>query len=83
MLWLRHDIAVNHPCAVDKMLVSTGLAKSLTEARRLIAEGAVCVNNKKLIPPEKGFLPVALIDQDIPLDEYISWGTGERGSSGD
>ncbi len=74
MLWLRPDIAVNHPCAVDKMLVAAGLARSLTDARRKIADGAIWLNNEKLVPPEKGFLPVVIIYPDMPLDEYIAWG---------
>ncbi len=61
-VWLPRECAAAHPHAIDKMLVSTGLAKSLTEARRLIGDGAVCLNNEKLVPPEEGYLPVALIE---------------------
>ncbi len=73
MLWLRRDAAAGHPYAVDKMLVSTGLARSLTEARRLIAEGAIYVNNEKLVPPETGFLPVLVITE-MTVAEYIDLG---------
>lgn len=77
MLWLRPDIARNHPCAIDKMLVAAGTCKSLTEARREIAAGSVYVNNVKLIPPEEGFLPV-LMAAHMRLDEYIALGITEE-----
>lgn len=57
-LWLPEAAAKIQPAAVDDLLVRTGLAKSLTEARRLIRDGAVYLNNEKLVPPEPGFLPV-------------------------
>lgn len=72
MLWLRPDIAIGHPCAIDKMLVSTGLASSLTQARRLIADGAIYLNNEKLVPPEKGFLPVIVIVKGMTVAEYVA-----------
>lgn len=74
VLWLRRDIAVHHPCAVDKMMLAAGIVKSLTEARRQIADGAVYLNNEKLVPPEKEFLPVIIVAENIPLDEYIALG---------
>jgi predicted rRNA methylase YqxC with S4 and FtsJ domains len=74
MLWLRRDIAVQHPLAVDKMLVATGLAKSLTEARKLIEQGAIYVNNEKLVPPEEGFLPVVIVTEGADMGEYVSLG---------
>lgn len=76
MLWLRRDLAVGHPYALDKMLTATGLAKSLTEARRLIADGAVYVNNVKMVPPEEGFLPVVVIGV-FRVDEYVALGVSE------
>ena len=72
-LWLRRDIAVNHPCAIDKILVATGLVKSLTEARRNIETGAIYLNNEKLVPPEKGFLPV-ISPAGMRIDEFIALG---------
>ena len=77
MLWLRPDIAMGHPHAVDKMLVATGLAKSLTEARRLIADGGIYLNHEKLVPPEKGFLPVAVVDETMTLEQIVAMGIGE------
>jgi predicted rRNA methylase YqxC with S4 and FtsJ domains len=76
MLWLRPEIAAGHPYAIDKMLVSTGLAESLTEARRLIAAGAIYLNNKKLTPPVEGFLPVAIVSSHeyVNLVEYVALG---------
>ncbi len=73
MLWLRRDIAIRHPYAIDRMLVATGLAKSLTEARRLIDGGAIYLNNQKLVAPEPGFLPVAVVGP-VQLDEYVALG---------
>jgi len=61
MLWLRRDLAVRCQYGIDRMLVATGLAKSLTEARRLIAQGSIYVNNEKLVPPEEGFLPIPVL----------------------
>lgn len=77
MLWLRRDIAMGHPYGIDKMLVATGMVKSLTEARRFIADGAIYVNNEKLIPPENGFLPVMVIGK-MSLDEYVALGITEE-----
>lgn len=73
MLWLRRDIAIRHPYAIDKMLVATGLASSLTEARRLIDGGAIYLNNQKLVAPEPGFLPV-VVATTASLDEYVALG---------
>jgi predicted rRNA methylase YqxC with S4 and FtsJ domains len=71
MIWLRRNVAVNHPYAVDKMLVNAGLCQSLTAARRAIADGSIYV---KLIPPEKNFLPVIVATSPIRLDEYVALG---------
>lgn len=73
VLWLRPDIARNHPCAIDKLGVAAGVVKSLTEARRMIAAGSVYLNNERLVPPEEGFLPV-LEAAHMRLDEYIALG---------
>lgn len=61
VLWLRREDAVKCPYGIDKLLVKTGLANSLTEARRLIADGGIYLNNEKLVPPEEGFLPIPVL----------------------
>ena len=57
--------AAADPFAIDKLLVAAGLASSLTEARRLIRDGSVYLNNVRLVPPEDGpdLHPVALAGQ--------------------
>lgn len=74
MLWIRRDIALNHPCAVDSLLIKAGIVKSLTEARRLIADGAIYLNGEKLVSPEKGFLPILVITEEMSIADYIALG---------
>ena len=57
--WLARDQVPQDALTIEKALVRTGLASSLTEARRLISQGAICVNNEKIIPPAAGMVPVA------------------------
>ena len=69
-LWLPEAAARIQPGAIDALLVDAGLAKSLTEARRLIRDGAIYLNNEKLTPPGPGFLPV-IYDPSCP--EAFEW----------
>jgi hypothetical protein len=65
--WVTREEAAQHPLALDKILTRTGenggpvLAATLSEARRLIREGAIYLNNTRLIPPEgsEDLIPVA------------------------
>ena len=60
--WLARDQVPEGALTIEKALTVTGLASSLTEARRLIAQGAISVNNEKLAPPFNGAVPVACQD---------------------
>ena len=80
-LWLPEAAAKIQPGAVDGLLVAAGLAKSLTEARRLIRDGAIYLNHEKLVPPEPGFLPVIYSPDHPEAFEWI-WDAVREGREG-
>jgi hypothetical protein len=46
-------------------------------------EGGMYVNNEKLVPPEKGFLPVAVAEQGLTLEQYVAMGISEKPCPGE
>ena len=79
-LWLPREVAAQHPLAIDKMLVACGLAPSLTEARRLIHQKSIYLNNEQLIPPTPDHLPIAYAYSRYPdLYPWHEWLVPDRG----
>lgn len=63
--WLPRGEVPGDALTIEKALVAARLASSLTEARRLISEGAIYVNNGRLEPPGPGLVPVACQGGDL------------------
>ena len=83
-LWVPRDQATPHPMSIDKLIVAASLASSLAEARRLIQQGSIYLNNVKIEPPQEGLLPLLIIkgypelypwfrceDESEVLDEFL------------
>ena len=71
VLWVPEAAARIHPAPVDQLLVKSGLADSLTKARRLIQDGAIYLNNVKLEPPAPGYLPVIMDPRFTEWNELV------------
>lgn len=61
---------------IDKLLVSQGLADSLTKAQALVMAGVVLVNEQKILKPSQEFLPTEIIRLKVKSEETKYVGRG-------
>lgn len=61
------------PLLVSHLLASTGLAASLSEARRLISSGGIWKNNVKVTPPDE-----LILASDLFHDRFLLLRRGKR-----
>lgn len=71
MLWLRRDLFTipRDLLTLEKAMVLCRVAKSLSDARRLIRQGAVYLNNEKLVCPGDDFTGVFIGNGELLRDD--------------